>query len=160
MSQRRPSLGEPSAVRVPTLPRAVPAVRDASLDDAGDLLELARTFVISFPLDDGPFHESLERLLGHRDAMLPVVEGERGQVTRYLLAFVHDAFYANRPAAWSDEVAVDAAVRRQGYGRARTEECERRAHARGAKFVGLATRRALPFCESVDYEKSGTYRRM
>ena len=124
--------------------RAVPAKRVAILGDADELLELARAFVTSFPLDEGAFHGSLERLLGHRDAVLLVAEGERGQVVGYLLAFVHDTFFANGPVAWIEEVAVDAAVRR-GCGRALTEECERRALARGAKLVGLATRRALTF---------------
>lgn len=68
----------------------------------------------SFPLDDGAFHVSLERLLGHRDAMLLVAEGVRGQVTGYLLAFVHGTFFASGPVAWSEVVAVDAAVQRQG----------------------------------------------
>jgi GNAT superfamily N-acetyltransferase len=141
------------------MPRAVPAVRDASLDDARDLLVLARTFVTSFPLDDGPFHESLERLLGHRDAMLLVVGGERGHGTGYLLAFVHDTIFATGLEAWCEEGAVEPSVRRQDCGRALTEECERRTLARGAKLVGLAPRRALPFCGSLAYEKSGTYLR-
>ncbi len=134
-------------------------MRDAIWGDADERLELAGAFVTSFPLDEGAFHGSLQRLLGHRDAMLLVAEGERGQVVGYLLAFVHDTFFAHGPVAWIEEVAVDAAVRRHGGGRALTEECERRALARGAKLVGLATRRALTFYEFMDYEESGTYLR-
>ena len=134
-------------------------MRDATWGDADELLELARAFVTSFPLDEGVFHGSLERLVGHRDAMILVAEGERGPVVGYLLAFVHDTFFANGPVAWIEEVAVDAAVRRHGGGRALTEECERRALAHGATLVGLAPRRALTFYESMDCEDSGTYLR-
>ncbi len=139
--------------------RAVPTVRDATLDDAGDLLVLARSFVTSFPLEDGAFHESLARLLRHRDATLLVVEGAHRKVKGYLLAFVHDTFFANEPVAWIEEIAVDPSVRRQGYGRALTEECERRALARDARLVALATRRAAPFYGSMGYEESATYLR-
>jgi hypothetical protein len=96
--------------------RAVPLARDATLDDAGDPSVLAPSFVTSFPLENGAFHESFERLLEHRDATLLVVEEDRGRVTGDLLTFVHDSLFAHGSVDWIGEAAVKASVRRQGYG--------------------------------------------
>jgi GNAT superfamily N-acetyltransferase len=120
---------------------------------------LAPSFETSFPLENGAFHESFENLLEHRDATLLVVEEDRGRVTGYLLTFVDDSLFAHGSVDWIGEAAVKASVRRQGYGRALTVECQRRALARGAGLVALAPRRALPFYESMEYEMSGTYLR-
>ena len=133
-----------------------PLIRPAGPDDAADLFVLAQALATSFEPRRDAFDESFAALLKTETARVLVATDHSG-LCGYLLGFTHQTFYANGPVAWVEEVMVDERVRRSGVGAALMAEFESWAADRGAALVALATRRAAPFYQALDYEESATY---
>ncbi|MER7501515.1 GNAT family N-acetyltransferase [Nonomuraea pusilla] len=131
-------------------------IRRAEKGDADDVFALAREFGLTFRPEREAFDAALPQLLQNDDALLlAAVVG--GRVTGYLLGFTHLTLFANGPVAWVEEAMVRTGARRQGIGRALLEEFEQWARARGARYVGMATRRAPEFYHALGYEASATF---
>ena len=132
------------------------SIRAAREEDANDLFPLAVEFATSFVPERDPFEGALRRLLADHNARLLVAQLDERAVG-YLLGFEHPTFFANGPVSWIEEIAVAAAFRRQGIGRALMAGFERWAARRGCRLVALATRRAAAFYSALGYEESATY---
>jgi GNAT superfamily N-acetyltransferase len=131
-------------------------VRRVRADDFDTLFGLVERFASSFRAERSAF-EAVARVLVDRDEVwLGGAEGSGGLVG-YCLGFDHLTFYANGRVAWVEEIMVDESCRRQGIGHALMNGFEEWARSRGAKLVGLATRRAAPFYDALEYEASATY---
>ncbi len=132
------------------------SIRAAEGADRDALFELVRDFATSFETDRAVYPSVFDALLADSGARLAVAQSD-GVPIGYLLGFVHPALYANGPVAWVEEISVAATVRRSGVGRALMADFEAWARARGARLVGLATRRAADFYAALGYERSADY---
>lgn len=123
----------------------------ASAQDAEMLFALVKDFATSFTPECPAFMESFRQLLQQDDAWIGVArDGE--QLVGYLLGFDHHTFYANGRVAWVEEIMVTPQQRLHGIGHLLMDAFEGWAATRGAKLVGLATRRAAPFYQALGYE--------
>lgn len=136
--------------------RSAPLVRPAALADAAAVFALADMLAISFPIDRAGFDRTYPDVLDATGTQLLVAEVD-GRVGGYLLGFVHPTFYANRPVAWVEELAVLPDDRRRGLGSQLMHEFEDRARVDGARLVALATTRAAAFYQSIGYERRADY---
>jgi GNAT superfamily N-acetyltransferase len=131
-------------------------VRRAAPQDTEAVLALARDFATSFVVDPAAFGASFSTLIADSHACLLVAEqGER--LVGYLLGFEHVTLYANGPVAWVEEITVSTQHRRRGVGRLLMHAFEGWAATRGARLVGLATRRAASFYQALGYAESASY---
>jgi GNAT superfamily N-acetyltransferase len=135
-----------------------PQIRPAAPEDTADLFVLAHALATSFEPRRNAFEKSFAALLKTDSARILVATDHSG-LCGYLLGFTHQTFYANGPVAWVEEVMVEPRARRTGIGAGMMAEFERWAADRGAALVALATRRAAPFYEALQYEESATYSR-
>ena len=133
-------------------------IRLAETQDTDAVLRLAKDFATSFVVEDEIFRASFAALLADSSAYFAVTESEKG-VVGYVLAFRHNAFYANGAVAWVEEIMVNASCRRRGIGKSLMRSAEVWAANQGCKLMALATRRAADFYEAIDYEASATYYR-
>ena len=133
-------------------------IRRVRSDDLDALFELVAGFATSFHPERAVFEASAQALLERDDAWVATAESA-GELTGYCLGFEHLTFYANGRVAWVEEIMVADRWRRRGIGRRLMTGFEAWARARGAKLVGLATRRAAAFYEALGYEASATYYR-
>jgi GNAT superfamily N-acetyltransferase len=133
-------------------------IRSVRAGDHDELFALVERFASSFRPERSAFDASIQVLVAQEDAWLGVAE-HAGRLVGYCLGFDHLTFYANGRVSWIEEIMVAESCRRQGVGRALMAELERWARSRGSKLVGLATRRAAPFYDSLGYEASATYYR-
>jgi GNAT superfamily N-acetyltransferase len=131
-------------------------IRRAAPQDIEAVLALARDFATSFVVDPAAFRKSFATLLADPHACLLIAEQD-WQVVGYLLGFEHTTFYANGPVAWVEEITVSKQHRRRGVGRLLMHTFEGWATARGARLVGLATRRAASFYQALGYAESASY---
>ena len=131
-------------------------IREVTINDAAALFALVENFATSFRAEREEFEICLKHLMSDECAWLRVAECG-GQVVGYCLGFDHHAFYANGRVSWVEEIMVDAKFRRTGLGTALMNAFEEWARSRGAKLVGLATRRAAPFYTALQYEESAIY---
>ncbi|GAB3684979.1 GNAT family N-acetyltransferase [Angustibacter aerolatus] len=131
-------------------------VRPARPGDAAGVQVLAAATATSFEPDAAAFDRAWPALLADRAALLLVADQD-GDVVGYLLAFVHQTFFANGPVCWIEELAVDVRHQRRGTGRALTAAAEEWAAGHGAGLVALATRRAQDFYAALGYRASAEY---
>jgi GNAT superfamily N-acetyltransferase len=134
----------------------MPTIRPAEATDNNRLFSLASAFATSFSVERAAFEKSLAALLQSPDACISVAS-EDGQLVGYILGFDHATFYANGRVAWVEEIMVSEGFRRRGIGRQLMESFEQWAKSRQSKLIGLATRRAAPFYQSLGYNESATY---
>jgi GNAT superfamily N-acetyltransferase len=132
-------------------------IRRATADDSPSVKALARSLATTFSVDDDTFDEVFIRVRENEGAQILVSVDERGVIDGYLLGFVHDAFFANGPVAWIEEMYVIDSARRSAVGRALEEEFDTWARSRDAKLIALATRRAASFYLAIGYEESAVY---
>jgi GNAT superfamily N-acetyltransferase len=132
-------------------------IRPATADDVDAVSALARLLATTFAFEDDAFRAAFDRLNERDDVRLLVAVRSDHVVIGYLLGFVHDAFFANGPVAWIEEMCVSEPQRRRGVGRALEEEFALWAKDRGTKLIALATRRAASFYATLGYEDSATY---
>ncbi|MGW0805394.1 GNAT family N-acetyltransferase [Nonomuraea sp. NPDC002799] len=131
-------------------------IRRAEKSDADEVFALAREFGLTFRPEREAFDAALPELLANEDALL-IAAVVGGHVQAYLLGFTHLTLFANGPVAWVEEAMVGSGARRKGIGRALLEEFETWARSRGARYVGMATRRAPEFYHALEYEASATF---
>lgn len=132
------------------------AIRRARADDHDAIWPLARDFATSFTVEPEAFTRVFAALLRQRRALLLVATTTEG-VDGYLLAHTHDAFLANGPITWVEEVMVSPEHRGAGIGRALINAAEQWAHEQGAAYVALASRRAGAFYLALGYSDSATF---
>lgn len=130
-------------------------IRMATQEDATPVYRLAKDFATSFVVQERAFAHAFRTLLAEPNAYLAVAVDE--DIVGYLLGFDHYTFFANGRVAWVEEITVRQDCRRQGIGWQLMQAFESWAHARQAKLVALATRRAAPFYQAIGYEESATY---
>ena len=133
-------------------------IRNIRSDDFEDLFELVERFATSFRPQRSAFDATARALVGQEDTWLAGAEFA-GHLVGYCLGFDHLTFYANGRVSWIEEIMVAESYRRHGIGRALMAEFERWARSRGSNLIGLATRRAAPFYDALEYEASATYYR-
>ncbi|MFI5317246.1 MAG: GNAT family N-acetyltransferase [Myxococcota bacterium] len=133
-------------------------VRPIRTSDFAELFALVARFATSFQPDEGAFEASARELIAKPDAWLQGAELQ-GRLVGYGLGFDHPALYANGRVSWLEELMVAEGQRRAGVGRALMQAFEAWARTRGSRLVGLATRRAARFYETLGYEESATYYR-
>jgi GNAT superfamily N-acetyltransferase len=131
-------------------------VRKATPADCDAIFTLVTQFATSFQPEQTAFERCAQYVMANEAAWWGVAETAE-TVIGYCLGFDHMAFYANGRVAWVEELMVQERWRRHGVGRALMGAFEEWARARGAKLVGLATRRAAPFYGAMGYEASATY---
>lgn len=131
-------------------------IRRASTEDVESVLKLANEFVTSFKIEETIFRASFEVLTKDENALVAVAEFE-GEVVGYVLAFRHHTFYANGAVAWVEEIAVNARLRRHGFGKALMRSVELWARESNCQLVALATRRAEDFYVNLGYQASAKY---
>lgn len=119
-------------------------VRRARANDHDAIWLLARDFATSFAIEPEAFNRVFAALLQERRALLLVATTTEG-VVGYLLAHTHDAFLANGPIVWVEEVMVDPVHRAAGIGRVLMDAAEQWADEKSAAYVALASRRAGSF---------------
>jgi GNAT superfamily N-acetyltransferase len=134
----------------------VVAIRKICSDDLDALFDLVQRFATSFSPDRAAFDETARVLLAQKDTWLAGAEAS-GRLVGYCLGFEHLTFYANGRVGCIEEIMVAEPWRRRGVGRALTNGFEEWARSRGARLIGLSTRRAAPFYEALGYEESATY---
>jgi GNAT superfamily N-acetyltransferase len=127
----------------------------ATQEDATPVYRLAKDFATSFAVHERAFAHAFCTLLAEPNAYLAVAADE--DIVGYLLGFDHYTFFANGRVAWVEEITVRQDCRRRGIGWQLMQAFESWAHARQAKLVALATRRAAPFYQAIGYEESATY---
>ncbi len=132
-------------------------IRRAEPSDADSVRRLARDFATSYALDDAAFDRTYPALLAADDAFVLVAATPELGVAGYLVAHAHRTFYANGPVAWVDEVMVDERARRLGIGRALLTAAEDWARTADARYLALASRRAGPFYQALNYEDSAVF---
>jgi GNAT superfamily N-acetyltransferase len=136
--------------------QSAPLVRPATLADADAVFALADMLAISFPIDRAGFDRTFPHVLDVPGTQLLVAEVD-GRIGGYLLGFVHPTFYANRPVAWVEELAVLPDDRRRGVGSRLMRAFEDRARVDGARLVALATTRAAAFYQAIGYDRRADY---
>jgi len=133
-------------------------VRQAEQVDLDQVYGLAKALATSFMPEREAFARSFAGVLANDSAGLWVVDCQ-GELIGYCLSFDHVAFYANGRVAWVEEIFVKNEWRMAGVGRALMIAVEQWALTRGARLVGLATRRAAAFYQALGYEESAVYYR-
>lgn len=131
-------------------------IREASLNDLGDIFVLLEQFATSFTPDRKSFERCVDHLIHDDSAWLAVAEYD-GEIVGYCLGFDHYALYANGRVSWVEEITVKESLRRKGIGRALMAVFEAWARSRDSRLVALATRRAAPFYKALGYEESAVY---
>jgi GNAT superfamily N-acetyltransferase len=132
-------------------------VREARLDDGEQVWPLARAFATSFTPERGAFDATWPQLIDVPGTLLLVAESPDGKIVGYLLGNTHLTFLANGRVAWVEELMVDETQRSTGIGRLLMEYAERWARTENAAYLSLASRRAGPFYESLNYENSAVF---
>jgi ribosomal protein S18 acetylase RimI-like enzyme len=131
-------------------------IRSAVAADENQVFELLKNFAMTFTPEQESFRGSFARLLRNPEAVLLVAD-RSSAVLGYLLGSVHDAFFANGPVGWIEEITVQDGMRRQGIGRKLMQSFEEIVCSRGSRFIALATRRAPDFYAALDYKESAVY---
>ena len=131
-------------------------IRRARPTDSDDVWVLARAFATSFQPERGAFDRTFASLDDAPHSLVLVAESS-GLVIGYLVAHVHETFFANGPVAWVEEIMVAEAHRRAGIGQALMAGAEAWAGDRGAAYVSLATRRAGSFYLALGFEESAVF---
>jgi GNAT superfamily N-acetyltransferase len=140
----------------PFLSQSLFMIRGAEVQDAREVLALAKSFATSFQVDETAFGTAFATILADSTVLCAVAEVDE-RVVGYILAFSHFTFYANGKVAWVEEVTVNPSFRRSGLGRELMNYVEEWAKERNCRLVALATRRAANFYEALGYEESATY---
>jgi len=133
-----------------------PVIRRAVLSDREEIFPLVTAFATSFKPEKAAFDLSFHQIINDNSACLLVAEMET-QLIGYCLGFDHYAFYANGRVSWIEEIMVCEDFRKKEIGRMLMNEFEYWSRYRDSKLVGLATRRAAPFYEALDYENSAVF---
>jgi len=135
------------------------SVRRATVADALSVESLASLLATTFSIDPDAFTVIFERVINDEDTRILASVDERGAINGYLLGFIHDAFFANGPVGWIEEMYVADFSRHGGVGFALERDFEAWARSRGAKLIALATRRAASFYLAIGFEESAVYLR-
>jgi GNAT superfamily N-acetyltransferase len=131
-------------------------IRCATDKDEAAVFCLAGKLATSFDVTESGFASSFQSIL-QADHMLLIVADTGDGIIGYALASCHPCFYASGNVAWTDEIFVEPDNRQEGIGRKLMLAVEEWAEEHGCKVSALATRRAAPFYEALDYEASATY---
>ena len=131
-------------------------VREAIQADCESVLPLAKAMATSFEVEKDAFILSFSDISKDPAAVCFVAENG-GEIIGYLLGFEHRAFYANGCVSWVEEIFVKADLRRMGIGKKLMDRFETWCMDRGSCLVGLATRRASGFYNSIGYEESAIF---
>lgn len=131
-------------------------LRKGTVDDAEELFVLVRDFATSFLPDRLAFENALEQVIANESANLTVAILQE-RVVGYCLGFDHYAFYANGRVSWVEEIMVREDLRKRGIGRKLMDAFEDWCILRNSQLIGLATRRAAPFYEALNYENSAVF---
>lgn len=131
-------------------------IRRADLSDREGIFPLVKDFATSFKPEKKAFDFSLFQVINDESACLLVAEMDN-RIIGYCLGFDHYTFYANGRVSWVEEIMVCEDFREKEIGRKLMNEFEDWSRSRDSKLVGLATRRAVPFYEALDYENSAVF---
>jgi ribosomal protein S18 acetylase RimI-like enzyme len=113
-------------------------IRDALPEDADDVAHLMRMVGTSIRPGDDRARDGLEAFLMEGGIVL-VAESEGRVVGACTLLVIRFNPMDAAPGAWVDGLAVQAAHRREGIGRALMHEARRRAEAAGCDAIVLHT---------------------
>ena len=133
-----------------------PIIRQAIRSDREEVFALAKDFATSFNPEKNPFDFSFDQIINDGSACL-LIAAMNSRIIGYCLGFDHYAFYANGRVSWVEEIMVREDYRKREIGRMLMNGFEEWASSRDSKLVGLATRRAAPFYETLDYENSAVF---
>jgi GNAT superfamily N-acetyltransferase len=133
-----------------------PLIRKAVLSDRAGLFPLLKDFSTSFSPEETAFDIAFENILSEDSAILLVALLDNCLIG-YCLGFDHYAFYANGRVSWVEELMVHEAFRKKNIGRALMTQFEAWAKSRKSRLIGLATRRASPFYQALDYKNSAVF---
>ncbi len=131
-------------------------IREAKQHDQSAIFELAKKLASSATVTKSGFDTSFESILALPHMILLVAE-EQGLVIGYALGSYHPCFYASGNVSWTAEIFVESDWRNQGIGRLLMNEVEGWSKLKACKLNTLATRRAGPFYEALNYEKTAGY---
>ena len=133
-----------------------PIIRRAVLSDREGIFPLVKDFATSFKPGKKAFDFSFDRIVNDQSACLLIAEMDN-RIIGYCLGFDHFTFYANGRVSWVEEIMVIEDYRKGNIGREMMNQFEDWSRSRNSKLVGLATRRAAPFYEALDYENSAVF---
>ena len=131
-------------------------LRRGTVGDAAELFVLVQDFATSFLPDRMAFENALEQVITDESANLTVAILQEC-IVGYCLGFDHYAFYANGRVSWVEEIMVREDLRNKGTGRKLMDTFEDWCILRNSQLIGLATRRAAPFYEALNYENSAVF---
>jgi GNAT superfamily N-acetyltransferase len=132
-------------------------IRPARIDDNAHVWPFARDFATSFTPQRDAFDATWAQLTDADHTLLLVAETPDHEIVGYLLGTSHLTFLANGPVAWVEELMVAESARKSGIGRHLMTAAETWAQSIGAAYLALASRRAGPFYEALNYEDSATF---
>ncbi len=133
-----------------------PLIRKAVISDREVLFPLVKDFATSFSPERPLFDIAFENILCDDSAHLLLAVLDDRPIG-YCLGFDHFTFYANGRVSWVEEIMVHEAFRNNNIGRGLMNQFEIWSKSRQSKLVGLATRRAAPFYQALDYENSAVF---
>ena len=139
------------------MPEISYVVRRVRADDAEEVFSLVKDFPPEAIPDRQIFQATFAALDDTAGNVLFVAESGGGTVVGYILLSCHPSFLANAPVAWVEEVMVANSWRRTGVGKALMTAAEDWANRLGAAYVALASRRSVPFYESLGYEHTAAF---
>ena len=132
-------------------------LRPARLADNDELFRMAGLLATSAVPRRESFEPVLAAILDDPGQHIVVAETATG-LAGYLHGLVHPVFHVNGYIGWVEELFVDTDHRGTGLGRALMEDFESWARGSvGARYIGVATRRADDFYRSIGYLPSATY---
>ena len=131
-------------------------LRKVAVDDAEELFVLVQDFATSFLPDKLAFENCLRQIITDESANLTVAILQE-RIVVYCLGFDHYAFYANGRVSRLEEIMVREDLRKRGIGRQLMDAFGEWCILRKSHLIGLATRRAAPFYEALDYENSAVF---
>lgn len=127
-----------------------------TIDDGKVEFELVEKFATSFKTERSSFLECLENLI-YDDSVFLCVAETNNKIYGYCFGFDHYTFYANGRVAWLEEIMVNEDYRKCSIGNSLMNEFEKWSKSRNSRLVALATRRAVAFYKSLNYEESAEY---
>jgi GNAT superfamily N-acetyltransferase len=131
-------------------------IREAKLEDAEEVIALAKEFPTLTKLDETFFHLAWNKKLTDPNSYIGVAE-IRNSIAGYVSGYLHLAFYANGSTFWVDEIFVKQDMRKNGAGKRLMESIVPWIADRDCKLIALATNNAKEFYSELNFEDSARY---
>jgi GNAT superfamily N-acetyltransferase len=131
-------------------------IREAKMEDAEEVIALAKEFPSPTKLDETFFHLTWDKKLTDHNSYIGVAESGNS-IVGYVSGYLHLAFYANGTTFWVDEIFVKEDLRKNGVGRNLMESIVPWVEGRDCKLIALASNNAKEFYSELSFHDSARY---